>query len=86
MKLKQEIATININKNAMIGLVLLMLIIVIFAVSAFREIDPTQDLENETIVNSSGNDTGDQAADINDTTNRSAGPVSIPLEKPPFID
>ena len=70
----------------MIGLVLLILITVIFAVSAFNEIDTTQYLENETIVNSSGNDTGDQAADINNTTNRSTGPVSIPLEKPPFID
>ena len=63
-----------------------MLITVIFAVSAFTETDPTQDIENETIVNSSYNDTGDQTADLNDTTNRSAGPVSIPLEKPPFID
>jgi len=59
---------------------------VIFAVSALTETDSTQDIENETIVNSSYNDTGDQAADLNDTTNRSAGPVSIPLEKPPFID
>jgi hypothetical protein len=56
-----------------------MLITVIFAVSAFTETDPTQDIENET-------DTGDQTADLNDTTNRSAGPVSIPLEKPPFTD
>ena len=63
-----------------------MLITVIFAVLAFTETYPTQDIENETIVNSSCNDTGDQAADLNDTTNRSAGPVSIPLEKPPFID
>jgi len=63
-----------------------MLITVIFAVSALTETDSTQDIENETIVNSSYNDTGDQAADLNDTTNRSAGPVSIPLEKPPFID
>ena len=86
MKQEQEDATITINKNAIIGLVLLMLITVIFAVSAFTEIDPTQEIENETIVNSSCNDTGDQAADLNDTTNRSAGPVSIPLEKPPFID
>ena len=86
MKLKQEDTTININKNAMIGLALLMLITVIFAISAFTETDPTQDIENETIVNSSYNDTGDQTADLNDTTNRSAGPVSIPLEKPPFID
>jgi len=68
----------------MIGLVLLILII--FAVSAFTETDPTQEIENETIVNSSYNDTADQAVDINDTTNRSAGLVSIPLEKPPFID
>ncbi|NOR60837.1 MAG: hypothetical protein GQ469_09460 [Methanosarcinales archaeon] len=86
MKLKQEDTTININKNAMIGLALLMLITVIFAISAFTETDPTQDIENETIVNSSYNDTGDQTADLNYTTNRSAGPVSIPLEKPPFID
>ena len=86
MKREQEDATININKNAIIGLVLLMLITVIFAVSAFTETDPTKEIENETIMNSSSNDTGDQAADINDTTNRSAGPVSIPLEKPPFID
>ena len=86
MKRELEDATININKNAMIGLVLLILIIFIFAVSAFTEIDPTQEIENETIVNSSSNDTDDQAADLNDTTNRSAGPVSIPLEKPPFID
>lgn len=86
MKWKQEVAAININKNAIIVLVLLMLITVIFAVSAFTEIYPTQEIENETIVNSSCNDTSDQAADFNDTTNRSAGPVSIPLEKPPFID
>ena len=86
MKQEQEDATITINKNAIIGLVLLMLITVIFAVSAFTESDLIQEIENETIVNSSSNDTGDQAADINDTTNRSAGPVSIPLEKPPFID
>ena len=70
----------------MIGLVLLILITVIFAVSAFTETNPSQEIEDETIVNSSGNDTGDQDADINDTTNRSADPVSIPLEKPPFID
>jgi len=68
----------------MISLVLLILII--FAVSAFTETYPTQEIEDETIVNSSCNDTGDQAADLNDTSNRSAGPVSIPLEKPPFID
>jgi len=68
----------------MIGLVLLLLII--FAVSAFIETYPTQEIENETIVNSSYNDTGDQAVGLNDTTNRSADPVSIPLEKPPFID
>ena len=70
----------------MIGLLLLVLITVIFTVSAFTEIDSTQEIENESIVNSSCNDTGDQIADLNDTTNRSAGPVSIPLEKPPFID
>ena len=70
----------------MIGLVLLILTIFIFAVPAFTETDLTQEIENETIVNNSYNDTGDQTADLDNTTDRSAGPVSIPLEKPPFID
>jgi len=86
MKREQEDATININKNTMIGLVLLILIIFIFVVSALTETDLTQEIEDETIVNNSCNDTSDQAADLNNTTNISAGPVSIPLEKPPFID
>ena len=86
MKREQEDATININKNAMIGLVLLILITVIFVASAFTETDPTQEIENESIVNSSYNDTDEQTANLDNTTDRSAGPVSIPLEKPPFID
>ena len=73
-------------KYMRIGLVLLILTVLVLATSACITKSPTQEIENETIVNSSYNDTGDQAADINDTTNRSAGPVSIPLEKPPFID
>jgi len=63
-----------------------MLITVIFAVSAFTETDPTQDIENETIVNSSYNYIGDQTADFNGTTNRLAGPVLVQLEKQTFID
>ena len=63
-----------------------MLITVIFAVSAFKETDPTQEIKNKTIVNSSCNDIGDQTADLDNTTNRQAGLVSIPLEKSPFID
>ena len=86
MKREQEVASIKINKNAMIGLVFLILIIFIFAVSAFTETDLTQEIENETIVNSSYNDTGDQTAGHDNTANISKGPVSIPLEKPPFID
>ena len=70
----------------MIGLALLVFIIVIFAVTAFTETDLTKEIEDENIVNNSGNDTGDQVMDLNDTTNKIAGPVSIPLEKPPFID
>ena len=73
-------------KYLRIGLVLLILAVLVLATSACIMKSPTQEIEDENIVNSSGNDTGDQAADINDTTNRSAGPVSIPLEKPPFID
>lgn len=73
-------------KYLRIWLVLLILAVLMLATSACITKFPTQDLGNETIVNSSGNDTDDQAADLNDTTNRSAGPVSIPLEKPPFID
>ena len=86
MKREQEAATININKNAMIGFVLLILTIFIFAVSALTETDLTQEIENETIVNSSYNDTSDQTVDFNNTNDSPAGPVSIPLEKPPFID
>ena len=68
------------------GLVLLILAVLMLATSACITKSPTQEIEDETIVNSSYNDTGDLAVDLNDTTNRSAGPISIPLEKPPFID
>jgi len=47
-----------------------MLITVIFAVSAFKETDSTQEIKNKTIVNSSCNDIGDQTADLDNTTNR----------------
>ena len=70
----------------MIGLVLLILITVIFVASAFTEADPTQEIENESIVNSSYNDTGEQTANLDNTNETPSGPVSIPLEKPPFID
>jgi len=84
MRKNREIGVIM--KYLRIGLVLLILAVLVLATSACITKSPTQEIEDENIVNSSGNDTGDQAADINDTTNRSAGPVSIPLEKPPFID
>ena len=45
MKWKQEDITINTNKNAII------VITVIFAESDFTETDPTQNIENITIVN-----------------------------------
>jgi len=57
----------------------------IFFVSAFTETDLIQEIENETIVNSSYNDTGDQTVDIDNATNILTGPVSFPLEKPPFV-
>jgi len=43
----------------MIGLAFLILITVIFAVSAFTETDVSQEIEDKNIVNSSGNDTDD---------------------------
>jgi len=73
-------------KYLRIGLVLLILIVLVLSTSACITKSSTQEIEDETIVNSSYNDTGDQSVGINDTTNRSTGPVSIPLEKPPFID
>ena len=57
----------------------------IFSVSAFTETDLTQEIENETIVNSSYNDTGDQTVDLDNATNILTGPVSFPLEKQPFV-
>jgi len=68
-----------------IGLVLLILAVLVLATSACITKSPTQEKADENSVNNSINDTT-QFTGYNDTDNRSVDPVSIPLEKPPFID
>jgi len=67
-------------KYLRIGLVLLIL-----ATSACITKSPTQEKADENVVNNSSNDTA-LFTGSNDTDNTSVDPVSIPLEKPPFID
>jgi hypothetical protein len=72
-------------KYLRIGLVLLILAVLVLATSACITKSPTQEKADENSVNNSINDTT-QFTGYNDTDNRSVDPVSIPLEKPPFID
>ena len=72
-------------KYLRIGLVLLILAVLVLATSACITKSPTQEKANENIVNNHSKDTA-QFTGSNDTDNTSVDPVSIPLEKPPFID
>lgn len=72
-------------KYLRIGLVLLILAVLVLATSACITKSPTQEKADENFVNNSTNDTA-QFTVSNDTDNTSVDPVSIPLEKPPFID
>ena len=72
-------------KYLRIGLVLLILAVLVLATSACITKSPTQEKTDENFVNNSSNDTA-QFTGSNDTDNISVDPVSIPLEKPPFID
>jgi len=72
-------------KYLRIGLVLLILAVLVLATSACITKSSTQEKADENSVNNSINDTT-QFTGYNDTDNTSVDPVSIPLEKPPFID
>ena len=83
MRKNQEVGLIM--KYLRIGLVLLILAVLVLATSACITKSPTQEKADENFVNNSSNDTA-QFTGSNDTDNTSVDPVSIPLEKPPFID
>ena len=72
-------------KYLKIGLVLLILAVIVLATSACITKSPAQEKADENFVNNSSNDTSLFTVS-NDTDNTSVDPVSIPLEKPPFID
>ncbi len=72
-------------KYLRIGLVLLILAVLVLATSACITKSPTQEKADENFVNNSSNDTA-RFTESNDTDNTSVDPVSIPLEKPLFID
>jgi hypothetical protein len=67
------------------GFVLLMLAVIVLASSACITKSPTQEIADENSANNSSNETP-RFTETNDTDNTSVNPVSIPLEKPPFID
>jgi len=72
-------------KYLRIGLVLLILAVLVLATTACITKSPTQEKADENSVNNSSNDTA-RFTGSNDTDNTSVDPVSIPLEKPLFID
>ena len=72
-------------KYLRIGLVLLILVVLVLATSAYITKSPTQEKADENSMNNNSNDTA-RFTGSNDTDNTSVDPVSIPLEKPPFID
>ncbi|WMW23070.1 hypothetical protein RE476_04360 [Methanolobus mangrovi] len=62
----------------------IIVILLLAAISVVADIDNKQDTSvNETM--SKSNTINETAANLNET-NKSAGPVSISLEKPPFIE
>ena len=72
-------------KYLKIALVLLILAVLVLATSACITKSPAHEKADENFVNNSSNDTA-RFTGSNDTGNKSVDPVSIPLEKPPFID
>ncbi|MCX9083991.1 MAG: hypothetical protein OIN87_04230 [Candidatus Methanoperedens sp.] len=58
-----------------------------FALSVFPGAQPAQKNDTKTSLNDSiTNTTPGQVPASNTTNNTRTGPISIPLEKPPFID
>lgn len=67
------------------GFVVLMLATIVLASSACITKPPAREIADENSANNSSNETA-RFKETNDTDNISINPVSIPLEKPPFID
>ncbi len=75
-----------IRKYLRIGLILLVLAVLVLAASAFIATKLTHEKASEVPLNNSSSNTTGHASASNDTNKTPAGPISIPLEKPPFID
>ena len=70
-------------------ILIVIIILIIYIVSAatnpytkFADEEAVEVIENNVSIN----DTNQLAESLNDTNETPSGPVSIPLEKPPFID
>lgn len=79
------IAVGNIKNYLKIVLVILVLAVLLFAGSAFISTEHNQQTEKNSVNNSTINNTSPEAAS-NGTEKSSVNPISISLEKPPFID
>lgn len=80
---KNEDGLIRINIK--IVLLLLILAIIVLALSIFPGAEPSQKNDNKISLNDSNTSTT-QVPASNTTNKNRTSPVSIPLEKPPFID
>jgi hypothetical protein len=67
------------------GFILFILAVIVFASSACITKPPAREIADENSANNSSNETA-RFTGTNDTDNISVDPISIPLEKPPFID
>ena len=66
-----------------------MVVIIIIFISACIETNIDQENESESLLHNSSNNASNLIDDVNNTTNpdkTQSGPISIPLEKPPFIN
>lgn len=76
----------TIRKYLIIRLILLISAVLILVASAFLGTKVNQENASEDIVNNSSSTDASQVATNNETDGVSIDPVSIPLERPPFID
>lgn len=84
MRNSQEVGLIR--KYLRFGLILLILAVLVLAASAFIATKHMQEKADEVPLNNSSSNITSHAAASNDTNKTTAGPITIPLEKPPFIN
>lgn len=70
------------NKRAIFAIVLIILVFYLVNTTTYVETKFANNKTNEAIEN----DTSRLVGALDDTNETPSGPVSIPLEKPPFID